>query len=339
MSDSSNHGAASLAEGYPPAEAGSPTGDCPPLATAILRTLLYADVFGVPLTVDEIHRYTERVSASRRDIVDALENVPWLRSRVVVDPPYVALARNADAFHLRQQRERASRELMPKARTYARRLAALPYVRMVALTGSLAVSNLRDGDDDIDFLVVTAPGRLWLARLLVVSLVHLGRLRGISLCPNYLLASDALGQTDRSLFTARELAQMIPLYGCDVYRDLLDANAWARAVLPNGFSSDGALVYDGLSSLVNWLKRVGESVLAGGIGDALERIEMKRKIRRLATSASRSGTASARFGASVCKGHLGDYGAQVRQAYMERLQREGLYEAGERPERSTHSSQ
>ena len=46
------------------------------LSVAILKTLLYADVFDFPLTLDELHRYLIAVSSERQAIAHALEQDP-----------------------------------------------------------------------------------------------------------------------------------------------------------------------------------------------------------------------------------------------------------------------
>lgn len=294
------------------------------LSEAILRSLLYADIFVYPLTIDEIHRHLVRVSATREEVERALEKDDWLREKVIVRPPYVALAQREEAFFRRQAREEANRKLWEVARRYASFLAGLPFVRMVAVTGSLAVNNAPSSTDDIDFMLVTTPNRVWLARLFAVILARLGHLERVLLCPNYVVDLDALHQLDHSLFTAHELAQMVPLYGYDVYQDLLAANAWALEWLPNAFHlSHGQSVqeppHNGLQ-----LKRVIERLLSGRVGDALERWEMTRKIRRLTAEADRRGSHAVRFSAKQCKGHMRDFGAHVATEYTQRLKQYDL---------------
>jgi len=49
-----------------------------------------------------------------------------------------------------------------------------------------------DAPADLDYLIVTAPGRLWTARALTIGLVRLARRAGRRVCPNYLLSTRAL---------------------------------------------------------------------------------------------------------------------------------------------------
>ncbi|MFH1086171.1 MAG: hypothetical protein V1772_10465 [Chloroflexota bacterium] len=195
------------------------------LATTMFRTLLYADVFGFPLTVVEIQRFLVGRAASVTAVERALREEAWLAERVVMQDGFVALAGREVSLRLRTERLGYSQGLQRQARRYGHVLAALPFVRAVLLTGSLAVENSRDARDDIDYLLITGPGRLWLVRLFAVALVRVARVLGADICPNYLLARDRLGLSERSLFTAHELAQMVPLHGAEVYAELIAANA------------------------------------------------------------------------------------------------------------------
>src|SRR5205085_8843103 len=99
---------------------------------------------------------------------------------------------------------------------YGHIMGGLPFVRMVAVTGALAMDNIADGD--VDYLVVTEPGRLWLCRALIVGLVRVAALRGTELCPNYFLSERALVLHERNLFIAHEVAQMVPVAGLETYQ-------------------------------------------------------------------------------------------------------------------------
>ena len=77
---------------------------------------------------------------------------------------------------------------------------------------------------DIDYLVVTADDHLWVSRAFVLLVVRWAARRGQEICPNYFLSQRALRLHDRNLYTAHELAHMVPLYGRPIYDDLRRAN-------------------------------------------------------------------------------------------------------------------
>ena len=78
--------------------------------------------------------------------------------------------------------------------------------------GVFATLGTPDVEGDIDYLIVAAPHRVWLTRLFSLFLVHRGRLEDLTICPNYVISSDMLAQFSPSLFSAHELAQMVPIY-------------------------------------------------------------------------------------------------------------------------------
>ncbi len=138
-------------------------------ADAILRTLLYADVFGFPLTETEIHHFLIGVSATPEEVQATLRNSPCLAESVECINGYYVLRGRAELVRQREARNDASLRLWSVARRYGTWMAHLPFVRMVALTGALAMRNANDRDDDIDYLLVTKPGRVWTGRTLTVS--------------------------------------------------------------------------------------------------------------------------------------------------------------------------
>lgn len=293
---------------------------------AILRAVLYADVFDYPLTLDELHRYLPGEAPPVEALAAAL--VPsgggWLMAHIAHSGGYYCLADRTALAALRREREARALRLWRAARRFGRVVAHLPFVRMVAVTGALAMNNVKP-DDDIDFLIVTAPGRVWLARAFAILVVRLARLAGVQLCPNYLLAETALAQERRDFFVAHELAQMIPLVDHARYRQMRAANAWTADFLPNASGAprlEPDLAPHGLGLRI---RCVLERALGGVFGDRLEQWERRRKTTKFRPQLERAG-ASAVLDELQVKGHFNDYGQRALEAYRSRCAR---YRLGE----------
>ncbi|MBI3914970.1 MAG: hypothetical protein HY327_12395 [Chloroflexi bacterium] len=288
-----------------------------PVSTAILQSIQYADLFDYPLTPDEIHRYLIGIRTPRAEITHALDDPARLNGAIARVGGYVTLPRREHLVAERARLRAHAQKQMPRARFYARLIAQLPFVRMIALTGALAMQNARDGD--IDLMIVTAPRRLWLTRALIIALVYLARARGDKLCPNFLVTENALELRERNLYTAHEIAQMIPFYGMAIYARLRALNAWAETFLPNMNQCDAiSEIQLNPRSVSRALKRVSERMLAGRMGDALERWERTRKIAKL--SAQIRGSADdAAFSADVCRGFMSGHGQRILAEYESRI--------------------
>ena len=280
------------------------------LEEAILRTVVYSDLFDFPLTPEEIRRWLP-VEASADGVREALAS-PRLAPMLSQQESYVCLIGRSETTILRERRCRASASQLGKATWYGRAIARLPFVRMVAITGSLAVENA-DDDDDLDYLIVTAPGRVWLTRAMTMLVVRQAALRGVTLCPNYLLAENALALPERDFYTARELRQMVPVAGHDVHARMLQVNDWWREHLPNHEAPAPAHSYTG-----RWPGRgLVERALMLRPFDSVEAWLLKRKGAELRRDAG----AEAVFDESMCKGHFEGWRERTRQMVEERMSR------------------
>lgn len=290
---------------------------------AILKTVLYADIFSFPLTFDELHHFLiAETPISRFELEYALAASAFLRAHIECQPPYLVRAGRADLIEIRRQREDATDRLWPQALRYGRWLSRLPFVRMVALTGAIAMRNAAHEGDDIDYVLVTCVGRVWLARAFAILLVRAARWRGIALCPNYVMAESALEQERRDLYIAHEVAQMVPLYGLGLYETLRIHNKWVFNFMPHAHGSYHQADECAPGALWVQIKRGLEWLLGGRLGAAFERWEYARKRRKFARemeARQQAGPHAAHIDEEQVKGHFDDHGHPILRAYFERL--------------------
>lgn len=292
----------------------------------ILCAVAYADVFDYPLTLEEVHRYLVGARATLSEVRDALNGGSLVPRRLARRGPFYALPGREGIVELRRRRAAAAARIWPDAARYGKILSGLPFVRMVAVTGSLAAGNVEPGAD-IDYLIVTEPGRLWLCRALVILQVRAARRRRVLLCPNYLLSESALELEERDLYTAWELSQMVPVSGLETYHRLRERNGWIASFLPNAGDrprsrAENLQPYTERKS-APW--RMLEGVLRTPVGDWIEEWERERKVRRFTRMSGLGGDGlgtadvDADFSATRCKGHLGTRAREIMARYRERI--------------------
>lgn len=297
--------------------------------TAIMHTLAYSDVFDYPLTVAEIHRYLVGVAASEQTIDEILVRGRLVPRCLAGEKAYFTLPGREAIVETRRRRETIARTLWPQALRYGRLLAQVPFMRMVAVTGSLAVNNAGPAAD-IDYLLVTANDRLWLSRAFSILVVRLAARRGIGLCPNYLLSERALRFKERNLYTAHELTQMIPVAGEAVYRRMRQVNRWTDDWLPNATHSPRSPDVPAPPTTAQATRpgQLAEWILSSRLGAAVEQWEMERKLAKFQQQLQEmiakqqradEAVAEAQFTADWCKGHFGGYTRRILDAYATRV--------------------
>lgn len=198
----------------------------------ILATLSYFDIFDYPLTQTEIMQYLNQ-SSNSGELSAALYELAsenWIYS---FDECYSL----KDDYRLVLRRRSGylnARKLLKKADRIAAFLSVFPFVRGIAVSGSLS-KNYADEDSDIDFFIITARNRLWICRTLLHCFKKLTFLvkKQHLFCMNYFVDEDMLQIKEKNLFTATEIMTLLPLRGIGTFQRFYEKNKWSRAFLPN----------------------------------------------------------------------------------------------------------
>jgi hypothetical protein len=199
---------------------------------SVLRALAYFDLFDYPLTREEIGQFMDRrIAPSELD--RALQNLT--DSTVVLKYNNYFCLKSPEALVKRREagNELAS-HLIPKAMRISRFLYQFPFVRGVGISGSLS-KNFADEQADIDYFIITKSNRLWMARTIMHLFKKLTFLVGKQhcFCMNYYVDEDALGIQEKNVFTAIEVAKLIPVCGNGSMENFFTANAWIENYCPN----------------------------------------------------------------------------------------------------------
>ncbi|OGI17319.1 MAG: hypothetical protein A2Z52_02955 [Candidatus Moranbacteria bacterium RBG_19FT_COMBO_42_6] len=177
----------------------------------------------------------------------------------------------------------------------ARVLRFIPYVRMVAVTGRMAMKNAEE-KSDLDLLLVLEKGKIFTGRILVTLVVHLmGRRRyrgkiANRICLNYFITTGSLEIGLKDMFSSSEYYFMLPLFGLETFREFQAKNRWIGEYKVN-YEKDGVdnlrMLFD--SWPARFSRNLGEKILrAGFIEKSLKNWQMKRINRNPKTHQSGS---------------------------------------------------
>ncbi|MEP6613737.1 MAG: hypothetical protein ABJA76_17670 [Mucilaginibacter sp.] len=198
----------------------------------ILETLAYFDLFDYPLSRAEIYLFLK----NKHDFdvfEDALRSL--LEGGIIHQFDKFYTLRNDQYLVVRRNEgNQKAAELIKIAGKVGNLLIRFPYVRGIAISGSLS-KNFADDNSDIDLFIITAKNKLWIARTIMHCFKKLTFLvnKEHLFCMNYYIDEQQLEIAEKNIYTAIEIATLIPLHGDTVFDSFFAANAWTRNYLPN----------------------------------------------------------------------------------------------------------
>jgi hypothetical protein len=209
-----------------------------PREFAIARSVVYAALFDYPLTLDQLHLALIESDQTPSEILAVYDGSDRLRAVVDYHDGFFYPAGRADLVAKRRRREARGRRFLQQHEYLLRLLCAVPYTRLVALSGSIAHLNF-DADGDLDLFVVTRGRRVWTVTLALLALAKLLGQRRV-VCANFVLADSHLALEQQDLFTANQILHLKPLIGAATFEAFLAANPFVARWYPNASARQGA---------------------------------------------------------------------------------------------------
>jgi hypothetical protein len=198
---------------------------------AFLQSVIYAALFDYPLTPAQLRESLLGQTADETALIRWYEGSEYLNATIDFVDGYFFPRGRHDVLYTRAEREAISRTMLAEMAGPLNLVTRMPFVRLVALSGSLAHLNASD-DADLDLFVITCPGRVW---TVAVATLLIARLRGWRkrLCLNYVISERALWIAPADLFSANQIVHLQPITGNDAYRRFLEANHFVERFYPN----------------------------------------------------------------------------------------------------------
>lgn len=188
-----------------------------------LKTILYFSIFKYPLKLEEIYSFYP--DKDKAKIENELAQLIDRKVICKVDDFYLQDC-DLDCIEKRKKGNEMAVKAMKKAEERAGFISKFPFVEAVGVSGSLS-KGYYDSKSDIDFFVITRPGKVWIARTLLMLYKKIFLLNSRKyFCINYFLSSANLEIEEKNRFTATEIKTLIPFQGKDTLDAFYRKNTW-----------------------------------------------------------------------------------------------------------------
>lgn len=212
---------------------------------AILYTLAYSDIFHFPLTKEELWQFL--ISEEKIDRTTFDQAIKNLSKKIIIRNGFYVLAGHELDIKTRRNNTSELKKKQQIAKHAAYYLSYIPTIKLIGLSGSVAMGKA-ESNDDIDFFIITKKNKLFITRVLIQSVLEMLNLRRKrqdtvgrdKICVNLLIDETQISWADHAhdVYTAHEVLHMKPLFERDnMFERFITANNWVQQFFPNAFEN------------------------------------------------------------------------------------------------------
>lgn len=281
----------------------------------ILRLLIYYDIFDHLLSEQELIKDCALGNNNQLVLKKLID-----KGLIFKSDKYYGIRKDNNLFEKRKRGELNTQNAMGHAIKMGKLISRFPYVRAVALSGSISKSYM-DSYKDVDYFIITKPKRLWLARISLVLYKKIFLLNSFRFfCLNYFIDEHNLEMEDKNVFTATEINTLIPIYGFSLLNSFFKENEWAKDFY-NDFPQKKIASEN--ESSIPFIKRGTETLFNNFIGNLIDYLSMKINIQywkwKYNGNKKYLFNSSFRFRRDEAKYHPGNFQEQILNLYEEKI--------------------
>jgi len=287
----------------------------------LLKYLSYFAIFNHPVHRDELAEFFHK------DIKEEVKLLLISKSCFEYEG-YLSTLKEVELITIeRIAKENLAKKYFDKLPRYVNIIKNFPFVKSIAISGSLSKKVMHQ-DGDIDYFIITSAGRLWICRTLLVIFKKVFLLNSRKyFCINYFIDENNLSIIDKNIFTAVEASHLLPVYNVNLLQKFWAENHWI-----NDYFETFKLNKNYLSkSKTSRLKSVLEYLLRHRIFDRLDLYFMKlthdRWAKKFGHFDAKKLELTMRSNRGVSKHHPKDFQNKVLKAYNKNIEKIGeVYE-------------
>ncbi len=252
------------------------------LGLQILKTLKYFDIQNHPLTLLEIHKYLLTEAGNKANLFEILTILNTdLKDQVQTSNGFYYLRGRSEISEQRLKNNLSASKRLKRIKRYLKWIQHIPFIAGLALGGSEAITNSREGSD-IDIFVLTKPKRIWLARLFLSLYFQIfgvrrhGQKTANRFCLNHYIEQGKLLNREQHVYSAVEYISLIPYYGGDEIYEFQKTNmSWISEYLAQ------PQIVKYTTPKASFFKKVIEESFNNKFGDFLENIAGKLQTKKI----------------------------------------------------------
>ncbi|MFH1375806.1 MAG: hypothetical protein ABIH35_04020 [Patescibacteria group bacterium] len=283
---------------------------------AVFATVAWFDVFGQPVSAEEVHHYLFWERAKISDVKQALES----DRRIGKSFGFYFLQGKSTSVLRRCQRQYRSGKLWRRVLRHVFILRKIPFLRLAAVGNTLAM-GWPEKNSDIDLFAVARKKRLFTTRAFLTFWTQLFRMRRhgkkISgrFCLSFFVDDNSLNLEplkigEQDPYLAFWVVTLTPIFG-NAAPEFFAANTWIKPYFPNFRLRTTQKKF----RRANWL----EKFLNGLLGDWLEKRLRRWQLGRASSKQKNRDTNAVVISESILKFHETDQRKEFLKEWQKRL--------------------
>lgn len=219
------------------------------LEKSILKTVIYFDIFNYPMTVFEIWKYLYGFECELGDVVSCISNSDNIKRYIETKNGFYFLKGKKELIYSRKSKRDSSIAKIQMAKGVICFLRFVPFIRMIAISGSIGYFNVKE-DSDIDIFIIIKDGHVWFTRFFITLFTHLlskrrhGKKIKNRICLNFYISDKAMDLEylahENDVWFTYWFLTVSPIFDLGVYENFYYSNKWVNKLSKNYIKHDVA---------------------------------------------------------------------------------------------------
>jgi hypothetical protein len=298
------------------------------LEKAIVKTIIYFDIFDFPLTAFEVWKNLYGCKAGLEEVRVALESNAVLKTKINQEQGFYFPIGRESIIETRLARYNIAAKKFKRVIKVARILAIMPFIKMISVCNNLAYSNARE-ESDLDLFIVTARERIWAARFFSALFLKIFHLRPTDrnakdkICLSFFVSENNLNlqglAMEEDIYFFYWLCHLLPIYDSrNIFSDIVRNNQWIRETIPNYFpvekSSRRQISLGAIGRTIKKFEELIVSIIPQNFFKKIQLNNLAPNLKRLANLDTR-----VMINDQVLKFHANDRREEFRKIFEDRI--------------------